>query len=464
MLELQLDLPDGRGRRAALEAALRTAIRAGRLRAGAPLPSTRVLAADLGVSRSTVVAAFEQLAAEGYLNAKQGSATSVAAVATPAATDAEIDVFGPTPRHDFRPGEPDGSSFPRARWLRSVRRVLSEAPDRAIGYPDPRGVPVLRSVLADYLARTRTVVADRSALRIVGGYSAGLGFVADALRHRGVTRIATEDPVLPIHTDILRATGLETVPVHLDAEGIDVRQLARNDVGAVVVTPAHQYPTGVTMSPERRAELIAWSRRNDAWIIEDDYDGEYRHDRRPIGAMQGLAPDSVVYAGTASKSLSPALRIAWLVVPEALQGDLLRVTNMRAGVSAIDQLALADFVDHGELDRHVRQMRRRYRRRSDALRSVLDEVAPWLELGDGAAGLHLMARLTNAGIDEATVLTAADRASVGLFGLTTHHRSSAAGSGFAIGFSRPAEHHFPVALEHLADLLASIQPTSHTAR
>ncbi|MGB3736207.1 MAG: PLP-dependent aminotransferase family protein [Ilumatobacter sp.] len=456
MLDLQLDVPAGGGRREALETALRRSIRSGRLAPGAAIPSTRSLATDLGVSRSTVVAAYDQLVAEGYLSAARGSATRVASLRSPTTPDEDDDLFGPTPLHDFRPGEPAAGSFPRSRWLRSVRRVLNDAPDATLGYADPRGIDELRSALADHLRRTRTVVASRQAVHVVGGYGAGLGFLAETLRRRGVRRIAIEDPMLPMHVHTLRSAGLETVPIPLDADGIDVDLLCAADVAAVVVTPAHQYPTAITMSPRRRTEIIGWARDRDAWIIEDDYDGEFRYDRRPIGSLQGLGPDRVVYGGTVSKSLSPALRLGWLVVPEPLRGDLLAVINIRAGVSAVDQLALADFLQRGELDRHVRSMRGVYRRRNDDLRTLLARSAPWLDVGAGEAGLHLIANLRSAQLDEATVLAAADAASVGLLGLVTHHRSTAAGDGFAIGFSRPAEHHFAAALDRLGEVLSAL--------
>jgi len=456
VLDLQLDVTPGVGRRAALESALRAAIRSGRLSSGTSLPSSRSLATDLGLSRSTVVAAYEQLVAEAYLQATHGSATRVATLRTPPPAATELDLFGPTPMHDFRPGEPDGSSFPRTRWLRSVRRVLNEAPDAALGYADPRGVLELRTALADYLARTRTVDTSSSAIRVLGGFGAGLGFLADTFRSRGIERIAVEDPMLPFYAHLIRTTGLTTVPIPIDDEGIAIDRLRAADVGAVVVTPAHQYPTGVTMSATRRTNLVDWARDRNAWIVEDDYDGEFRYDRRPIGSLQGLGSDRVIYAGTTSKSLSPALRIGWLVVPEPLRDDLLRVTNVRGGVSAIDQLALADFIERGELDRHVRLMRATYKRRNNGLRAMLADVAPWLEVTGGAAGLHLMARLQSADLDEATVLAAAEEASVGLFGLTTHHRTDAAGVGFAIGFSRPSDHQFPTALEKLEHVLRSL--------
>jgi len=461
-LDLHLDLHrDPRltgapGRRQQLEAELRRAIRSGRLSPGSALPSTRALAADLDLARSTVVAAYEQLCAEGYLRAEHGSGTRVADVHIARDDTDEVDLFGPTPTYDFRPGEPDASAFPRQAWMRSTRRVLTGAPDATFGYPDPRGVPDLRRELATYLSRTRSVETSTASVRIVGGYVAGLGFIGDALRRGAGPRVAVENPALPFHVDVLRLSGLTTVPIPVDAEGIDVDALDDADVGAVVVTPAHQYPTGATMSPARRTGLIAWARRRHAWIVEDDYDGEFRYDRRPIGALQGLAPDRVVYAGTASKSLAPALRLGWLVVPDGFQAEMLRSIHARAGVSAIEQLVLAEFLASGEFDRHLRDMRQRYRSRSDRLRQVLTRAAPWLDLAPASAGLQVMGRLTANGPSETDVIAAGDEASVGLLGLETDHGAKWTGPGLVVGFSRPPEHQYPAALERLGEVLASL--------
>jgi len=290
VLELQLDLPHGAGRREGLEVALRVAIRSGRLSAGSAMPSSRVLSEDLNVSRSTVVGAYEQLTAEGYLVSEHGRGTTVAAL-TPLAPDAvEPDLFGPTPTWDFRPGEPDVSSFPRREWLRSLRRVVLEAPDEMLAYPDPRGRRELRETLASYLARTRSVVTDHTGVFVTGGFASGVGFLADAFRQMGIERIAVEEAMVPFHRAALRIAGLQVETVAVDQAGLDVAALSRTAAQAVLVTPAHQYPFGVTMTPERRADLIIWATANNAWIVEDDYDGEFRYDRRPIGALQGLDP------------------------------------------------------------------------------------------------------------------------------------------------------------------------------
>lgn len=452
-LLLPVDLTTTAHRRGALEQALRSAIRTGRLAYGEPLPSSRSLAEDLGLARSTVVAAYEQLVAEGYLTARAGSATIVAHVTTTGPAIGEIELGLPAVDHDFRPGAPDPSSFPRAAWQRSLRRVITESPDSVFGYPDPRGVDELRTALAGHVGRTRSVHADPTALHVFSGFSTALGFIAESLKRRGVDRIAIEDPSLTFHGHIIRLVGVATVPIPVDSEGIDIERLRAADVGAVLVTPAHQYPTGTTMSPARRGELVAWASEHDTVIIEDDYDGEFRYDRRPIGSLQGLAPDRVIYAGTASKSLSPGLCLSWLVVPEQLRRDLISVSAARSRVSAIEQLALADYIERGDFDRHVRHMRARYDQRRQSLAAVLAANADWLRLTDTSAGLHLAATITRTDLDEVVVIDAAERASVGLTGFRTHHRTKAVAPGFAIGFSRPAQHHFPTALERLGEVL-----------
>ena len=332
MRELQLDLPTGPGRRLAVERSLRAAIRAGRLAAGTKLPSSRVLADDLGVSRSTVVGAYEQLTAEGFLISEHGRATTVASITSVATRDHDENPMGATPTWDFRPGEPDASAFPRQAWLRSLRRTLSGAPDEVFGYPDPRGRSELRSTLADYLGRTRSVLAEPAAVFVYGGFASALGFLLPALASLGHRRLAVEQGLLRMHRQIIRLSGMEIDVVEVDDAGIRVDGLCRTQARAVLTTPAHQYPFGATLSPSRRAELVAWADDRQGVIIEDDYDGEFRYDRRPIGALQALSPERVVYAGTARKSLGAGLRLGWLVVPDDLRDPLLRSTHMKAGV------------------------------------------------------------------------------------------------------------------------------------
>jgi len=455
MLELQLELPEGRGRRAAIETALRDAIRSGRLTAGSALPSTRHLASDLRVSRSTVVSVYEQLTVEGFLLSEHGRGTTVAKSHVSLEPVDEPDLLGPTPRWDFRPGEPDNSSFPRRNWLRSVRTVLLGAPDDSFSYPDPRGRPELRAVLAQHVARTRSVITSPAGVIVCGGFAAGLGFVADMFRREGIERVAVEQAMLPFHRSILRLAGLEVDTIPVDDQGIDVAALADTSARAVVVTPANQYPFGVTLSPQRRTALVDWADSTNSWIVEDDYDGEFRYDRRPIGALQALAPHRVIYGGTTSKSLGAGLRLGWLVVPESLRGPMQMAANLRGMVSSIEQLALAEFIERGVFDAHIRQMRRRYQARRELLVDRLTEAAPWVDLHAPPAGLHLVASLPPS-VTEADLLAVAATRDVGLLALQTHHRARSDQHAAIVGFSRAAEHEFSTALDRLCDTFAAL--------
>jgi GntR family transcriptional regulator/MocR family aminotransferase len=383
---------------AQIEEALRQAIRDGSLKAGARVPSTRDLARQLGVSRRIAVDAYSQLAAEGYLSLRQGARPRVAAATAIAPRDAlATERPEPPPRFDFRPSMPDVSAFPRAAWMRSVREAMRTITDFDLGYGDPRGMDALRSGLAGYFGRVRGVVADPARIVITSGYSQGLNVVCHALAAAGARRIAIEDPSNLLQRDIAARAGLEPIRVPVDEEGIVVAALPPAD--AVVVTPAHQHPTGVLLSAERRAALMAWLREHDAIAIEDDYDAEFRYDRPAVGALQGLEPERVIYAGSVSKTLAPALRLGWLVVPGALVESVsAEKTQADRGTSRIDQLALADFLARGELDRHLRRMRTRYRARRDALVAAVASELPEAEILGIAAGLHATVRLP--GVDE----------------------------------------------------------------
>ena len=391
LLSVSRDAPGTLG--AQIEEALRRAIREGTLRAGAQVPSTRDLARQLGVSRRIAVDAYSQLAAEGYLMLRQGARPRVseAAAAAGAAPDPAPRV-APPPRFDFTPSVPDVSAFPRAAWLRSLREATGAITDRDLGYGDMQGIEPLRRALADYLGRVRGVVGGPDRVVVTSGYQQGLGVVCQALAARGARRVEVEDPSNRYQLEIARRAGLETVPAPVDDAGIDVAAIGRAD--AVIVTPAHQHPTGALLSAERRAALCAWLREHEAIAIEDDYDAEYRYDRAAVGALQGLEPERVVYAGSASKTLAPALRLGWLVVPAALV-DAVRAEKTLAdrGTARIEQLAFADFLGRGELDRHLRRMRLRYRARRDALIAALAAELPEAEVVGIAAGLHVTARL-----------------------------------------------------------------------
>jgi GntR family transcriptional regulator / MocR family aminotransferase len=417
---LRLERRPGTPLRAQVERELRDAIRVGRLRPGTPLPSSRALAADLGLSRGIVVEAYEQLLAEGYLTAHQGSATRVAARESDIGPAAPIEQAPRAVRYDFRPGVPDGDMFPRRMWLISLRRVLAGVPGSAFGYPDPRGVAPLRTALSAYLNRARGTAAHAGHVVLCTGFSQGLRLICHALRARGITRVVVEDPSHAVHRATMQAVGLELTPIPVDQGGLCVDRLRTVAAGAVFVTPAHQFPTGAVLAPERRTALLDWATAHRAIVIEDDYDAEYRYDREPIGAMQGLAPDRVAYAGSVSKTLAPALRLGWLVVPGEFVAEVTKLKRGEdMGSPALDQLAYADFLERGELDRHLRRTRLHYRRRRDILVAALRRHAPGLRVHGVAAGLHLFVEL-GPDADEQKIITAAAKLSVGVYGVRGH--------------------------------------------
>jgi DNA-binding transcriptional MocR family regulator len=459
-LLLAIDRTGGlRGR--SLENALRDGIRGGRLATGLRLPGSRSLAADLGLSRGTVVQAYAQLVAEGWLVPVPGSGTRVADV--PAARP-ENDGTGPaavTQAIELRPGVPDLSSFPRTAWARSVRRSLSTAPNVAFDYAEPTGLPVLRAALAGYLARTRGVRADPDAIVVTAGFTQGLSLLGRALRGRGVRAVATEDPGLHRHRLVLHAAGLATTPLAVDADGARPGDLAGQDVQAVLLTPAHQHPTGVVLAARRRSRFLGWAAADDAFLIEDDYDGEFRYDQRPVGAMQALAPDRIVFAGSTSKSLAPGVRLAWLVVPEALRPALLEaILGAGAAVSALDQLAMADLLVTGEYDRHIRRMRHVYRRRRAQLADRLATVTG-TPLAGIAAGMHALLPLGSAGEEHALVRNGR-RAGLHLTGLHTsgywHDAGDAHPAALILGYAAPTSYGWDPALSALTALLGATGP------
>ncbi|MFL5839967.1 MAG: PLP-dependent aminotransferase family protein [Thermoleophilaceae bacterium] len=413
LLSVTRDGPQTLG--AQIEDQLRRGVREGSFHPGARLPSTRDLARQLGVSRRVVVDAYAQLAAEGYLALRQGAQPRISESAAAAAGDqAEAPRPQPRIRFDFRPSVPDVSTFPRAAWLRSMRHALATMTDADLGYGDISGADVLRSVLAEYLGRVRGVVADPARVVVTSGYSQGLGVVCHALAASGAKRLALEDPTDPDQADIAARAGLEPVWIPVDEAGIRVDELARTNADAVIVTPAHQHPNGVVLAPERRTALVAWLRERGAIAIEDDYDAEYRYDRAAVGAFQGLEPEHIVYAGTASKTLAPALRLGWLVVPAAMLEGVKREKMLAdRGTAGVEQHAFADFLARGELDRHLRRMRARYRRQRDAIIEALADELPDATVRGVAAGLHVSVELLD-GDDEHAIRTEAERRRIAL--------------------------------------------------
>jgi GntR family transcriptional regulator/MocR family aminotransferase len=445
-LHLALDAAGGRGVR--LERALREAIRAGRLAAGTRLPSTRALAADLGWARGTVAGAYSQLVAEGWLTARAGAGTVVAAGRETVAHDVSVPRVERPVRYDLRTGSPDVAAFPRQAWAAALRRVLREAPDEVLRLGDPRGRIELRAELAAYLGRARGVVATPERIVICSGYLQALGLLASVIGRK----VAMEDPCLALHRDVVAAAGRTVVPVAVDDGGARVED---RDADAVVVTPAHQIGLGSTLAPERRAALAEWAR--EGLVIEDDYDGEFRYDGRPVGALQALAPDHIVYAGTASKALSPALRIAWLVLPEPLVEPVVAAKRLADSASpALDQLALARLIATGELDRHLRRMRAHYRRRRDALLAALPSDVEVLGI---AAGLHVTLRVR---AREAEILAAARERSLAVTGLSAFwHAPAERPTHIQAGYATPPSHAFDGAVRALAAVMrAAASPGS----
>ncbi|WP_228083329.1 PLP-dependent aminotransferase family protein [Streptomyces profundus] len=452
-LDLHVELGGEGGTRAALMRALREAVRAGRLAPGARLPSYRSLAVDLGIARNTVAGAYAELIAEGWLVARRGSGTRVAPRAVaPAAERARPAPAGGAARraHDLMPGRPDPASFPRAAWLAAARRALAAAPSQAFGPGEPRGQLPLRRELADYLARARGVHADAGRIVICSGVDQALRLLAAARP----TSLAVEGYALFTQRQRWAEAGAPTVPLEVDEGGARVADLAATGARTALLTPAHQFPMGVALHPERRAAVIDWARATDGLLIEDDYDGEYRYDRQPVGAVQGLDPERVAYVGSVSKSLSPGLRLGWMVLPEWLVADVLRVKGgWELTVGCVDQLTLAELLGSGVYDRHVRQSRQRYRQRRDRLVAALAERAPEVAVSGIAAGLHALLRLPPG--DEEAVVRRAARRGIGLVGLAAYRHPDYRGpavEGLVVGYGAPPEHAFPAALDALCRL------------
>jgi GntR family transcriptional regulator/MocR family aminotransferase len=418
-MDLHIDLEGiaGRSLRTRLEQALREAVRSGRLAPGTRLPATRALCAELEVSRGVVVDAYAQLAAEGYLQTRRGGGTTVAETVgseNPQPRQSEQLVLI---RYDMNPFRPALSGFPRKAWSLALGRVLRRMPDEHLGYPDPRGVPELRATLAAYLGRVRGVRAEAEEILVTNGLREGIDLLWSALAADGAKRVAVEEPGWRGVRETASAHGLDVVPIAVDEEGLMVERLEREEVDAVAVAPAHQYPTGAVLSPARRSALLAWARRHRRLVVEDDYDAEYRYDRQPIGSLQGLAPEHVVYGGSTSKTLAPAIGLGWLVLPRALASAVGASRRVRGGTpSPLQQLALSELIERGELDRHLRRQRRLYRRRRGALLTALHAELPEVTVQGAAAGLYIVLHLPT-GLQERAVLSAARARGIALEGV-----------------------------------------------
>jgi GntR family transcriptional regulator / MocR family aminotransferase len=463
-IDLLVTLPSGVGRRDGLQRALRQAIQTGALQPGTRLPSSRVLGADLGMARGTVVDAYDQLAVEGWLTIRPASGTVVADVHLPPGTVTPPGAPAVTvarPVHDLRPGRPEAGSFPRTAWLAATRAAINRAPDSVWNDHHPLGRPELRRALAGYLGRARGVLADPDRLVICAGFTGGLELVASMLPP--AAPVAVEATTLPWLRDVLHRHGHLTQPIPIDDGGAVIGALDQFDPppAAVLVTPAHQYPYGATLVPARRHGLIRWAAHHRALVIEDDYDGEFRYNRQPIGALQALDPDRVVYGGTASKTLAPALRIGWLALPFGLADQIARRTaesTLHCTVPVTDQLTLAELINNGSYDRHVRGMRRHYHRRRDELVARLHAAVPNLIVRGSDAGLHAVLQLPS-DTEEAAILAACAHHHIAV---TPVHADTSptltdGHPAIVVGYSAPAAHAFSGAVDALVHALGEIQ-------
>jgi GntR family transcriptional regulator / MocR family aminotransferase len=441
-LFIDFDRSRRRSLRVQVENGLREAIRSGRLRAGAAVPSTRALAADLEVTRKVIVEAYEQLVAEGYLVSRRGAGTVVNQAPQrrprprPCATGPAAVVV------DFRPGRPDLDLFPRAAWARASRQALRTLPTRDFAYDDPRGLPALRGAIADYLARARGARTDPESVIVCAGFSHGFDLVLGALDARGHDRMAVEDPGYAAPRRQLAARGFRYDAIAVDRDGLRVDALRRTAARLVHVTPAHQSPTGVVLSAERRQQLIAWAREVDGYVIEDDYDAEYRYDRRPVGTLQGVAPDRVIYCGTTSKTLASGVRLGWLAVPPGLVDSIVAWRHLTDGsTSTILQATFAAFLSAGDLDRHLRRTRRIYRARRDAVITALRRWLPRATPSGVSAGQNVLVTLP-AGADEQAVVKRALASGVRVYPLADYRPRPARSDnpGVVLGYgSVPAD-------------------------
>ena len=457
-LDLHLDLA-GSQVRAGLEAALREAVRGGRLLPGTRLPSSRALATDLRIARNTVADCYAQLVAEGWLAARQGSGTWVAerVAAPPASAGPPPQVMARQARYDLRTGVPDVTAFPRQAWLAAGRKALAAAPALALSYTDPRGLPELRTALAGYLARARGVAVTPDRVVVCAGFAQGLELLCEALRAREAATLAAEALGYPRHWRIAEKCGLSVTAVPVDDSGAVVAGLSPAD--ALLLTPTHQFPLGVPLAPARRRQAADWASSAGAVIVEDDYDGELRYDRPAVGALQALAPEHVVYAGTASKSLAPGLRLGWLVLPAALVDEVVAVKNAAGRLSSsLDQLTLAEFLASGAYDRQVRRVRLAYRRRRDRLVAAVRAAAPQVRVTGIAAGLHALLRLPP-GQDEDALVARAARHGLAVEGLSDYRlggsSSGAGGPALVVGYATPPGHAYSTAVARLCALLSA---------
>lgn len=429
-----------------MAAQIRTAIARGALAPGAMLPSTRTLGAELGFSRGTVVAAYQELTDSGWVWSRVGSGTVVAdpGAAAPerqqVAVDAASQPLSRSPwrpadgavRWDLTPGRPDLASLPREQWLRAEQEGMRSLTTHDFGYPDPAGDPVLREEVAAMLRRTRGMEVGPGQVIITAGVSQATALVLEVLRREGATTLAVEDPGSRGLHEHVRHWGLEPRPIPVDGEGLTTGTLGSES--GVLLTPAHQFPTGVVLSAERRWQVITWARRTGAVVIEDDYDAEHRYDRAPVTALHALAPDCTAYVGSVSKTIAPGLRLGWLVPPPVLLARLVAHKDASdRGSAVLPQRTLAVLLARGQVARHLRRVRSRQRQRRDALIDGLAAHRHEGQIHGVAAGLHLLLALPD-GVDDIRVAQELVEQGVLVDALSTH-RIRRGPPGLVIGYA-----------------------------
>ncbi|MEU9924977.1 PLP-dependent aminotransferase family protein [Streptomyces griseoluteus] len=503
---LQLDIADAPpgGRTAWLADRLRSAIADGRLPVGTRLPASRVLAEELRVTRGVVTEAYRRLSESGQIAGRGRGGTVVVAAPAPAASpsappatssafgrpsfssppaaehrasyprtpttvsdaffalphrDGVVDVLrGLSCRIDLSPGVPDLAAFPRTAWLRAERAVLAAVTPADFGYGSPQGAPALRRAVVGWLARNRGIRADPDEVVVVAGVAQALGLLGHLLRADGVDRVAVEDPGSLGARQQLEYGGHTTVPVPVDAGGLDVDALRVCGARAVLMTPAHQFPTGVVLDGERRRELLRWAAEGGV-VIEDDYDAEHRYDRPPVPALRSLLPDGVCYTGSVSKLLAPALRVGWLLVPPHLRDALVtakRYADLGNGI--LTQLVLARLMDSGELERHLRHVRRRHRRRRDVMLRAVEAHLPGARVHGAAAGLHLMVTFAD---EPGSRIRDTDLAAAALArGVKAHplswHRLTPGPPGLVLGYAAGAAHEIEEGIALIGEALRAL--------
>ena len=453
-----------------LRDALHDSIRSGRLPPGSRLPSSRALAADLGVSRGVAVDAYAQLSAEGFLVSRPGSGTVVAdtggqVLEHTASVQGGPAVSGQAPHEiDLRPGPPDLSTFPRTTWAKAIRDVLRTVSDADLGYMPPWGVDTLCERLTEYLGRVRGVRTNPSLVVVATGATQGITLLARVLHGAGVVDIAVEAPSNPVQRQVLGRYGVRVWDVQIDDEGLVVDVLAQTPCRAVIVTPGHQYPCGMVMSASRRGALMRWADRVDGLVIEDDYDAVFRHDKMQVGAVQMLSPARVALVGSVSKSLAPGLRLGWVVSPPGLVGDLrMAKRDDDFGTGVLEQYALARLMETGEYDRHVRRLRRHYRKRRDIIVHALRRELPDAVIEGYAAGLHLLVRLPP-DVEEERFIAAAEAQGVALLGTLRMYGTLPPQPCVVIGYGRTSSTMLEEAARRLGAALAAVRQTKPPTR